>query len=93
MPIIKPSDTVSWISCARRVCLDNHGGFEFEPIKDKFEQLIIELGLAHDKAVLAHGEEGLIDDYEDMFGISRKLSVLRALNALGKQKREANKLF
>lgn len=51
-PTIKPSDAVSWVSCARRVWLDNRGGFEFEPIEDEFEQLIIELGLAHEKAVL-----------------------------------------
>jgi hypothetical protein len=41
---------------------------------------------------LAHGEQGLIDDYGEMFGISGKLAVLRALQALGKRKREANKL-
>ena len=41
---------------------------------------------------LAHGEQGLIDDYGEMFGLSGKLSVLRALQALGKRKRDANKL-
>ncbi|QIL91285.1 hypothetical protein GNX18_16945 [Microbulbifer sp. SH-1] len=41
---------------------------------------------------LAHGEQGLIDDYGDMFGLRGKLAVLRALQALGKRKREANKL-
>lgn len=41
---------------------------------------------------LAHGEQGLIDDYGELFGLSGKLAVLRALQALGKRKREANKL-
>ena len=41
---------------------------------------------------LAHGEQGLVDDYGEMFGVSGKLAVMRALQALGKRKREANKL-
>lgn len=41
---------------------------------------------------LAHGEQGLIEDYEEMFFLSGKLSVLRALRALGKGRRDANKL-
>lgn len=41
---------------------------------------------------LAHGEQGLVDDYGEMFGVSGKLAVLRALQALEKRKRVANKL-
>ncbi len=41
---------------------------------------------------LAHGEQGLVDDYGEMFGVSGKQAVMRALQALGKRKREANKL-
>ncbi|WP_330111087.1 ubiquitin-conjugating enzyme family protein [Methylophaga thalassica] len=41
---------------------------------------------------LDHGEQGLVDDYGEMFGVSGKLAVMRALQALGKRKREANKL-
>lgn len=41
---------------------------------------------------LAHGEKGLVDDYGEMFGVSGKQAVMRALQALGKRKREANKL-
>ena len=41
---------------------------------------------------LAHGEQGLVDDYGEIFGVSGKLAVLRALQALGKRKRVANKL-
>ncbi|MCW8966525.1 MAG: hypothetical protein OQK82_07555 [Candidatus Pacearchaeota archaeon] len=41
---------------------------------------------------LAHGEQGLLDDYEELFGVKGKVSVLAALKALGKRKREANKL-
>ena len=51
-PTIKPSDAVSWASCARRVWLDNLGNFEETPVEEEFEQLIIELGLAHEKTVL-----------------------------------------
>ncbi len=41
---------------------------------------------------LEHGEDGLIDDYEKLFEVKGKASVLKALEALGKRKREANKL-
>jgi hypothetical protein len=41
---------------------------------------------------LAHGEQGLIDDYGEMFGLSGKLAIVRVLRALGKRKRVANKL-
>ena len=41
---------------------------------------------------LAHGEQGLVDDYGEIFGVDGKLAVMRALQALGKRKREANKL-
>jgi len=40
--------------CPRRVWLDNKGEFTQGTIKDAFEQLIIELGLEHEKAVLEH---------------------------------------
>ncbi len=41
---------------------------------------------------LAHGEQGLIDDYAEMFDLKDKASILLAFKALGKRKREANKL-
>ena len=41
---------------------------------------------------LAHGEQGLVDDYGEMLGVTGKLAVMRALQALGKRKRDANKL-
>lgn len=66
----------------------------FENIVDRFLYAIthrIEFG-NFPFGELAHGEQGLIDDYGEMFGLSGKLSVLRALQALGKRKREANKL-
>jgi hypothetical protein len=40
---------------------------------------------------LAHGEDGLIDDYQSFFQIEGKKAVLGVLNALGKRKRVANK--
>jgi uncharacterized protein len=49
---IKPSDASSWALCARRVWLDNKGELEVEEAEDAFEALIIELGLAHEQAVL-----------------------------------------
>ncbi len=53
---IKPSDASSWALCARRVWLDNYpealGELEVEEAEDAFEALIIELGLAHEQAVL-----------------------------------------
>jgi len=52
VPLIKPSDAKSWSLCARRVWLDNKGDFELSPIEDEFEQLVIDLGLAHEQVVL-----------------------------------------
>lgn len=49
---IKPSDASAWALCARRVWLDNKGELEVEEAEDAFEALIIELGLAHEQAVL-----------------------------------------
>lgn len=49
---IKPSDASSWALRARRVWLDNKGELEVEEAEDAFEALIIELGLAHEHAVL-----------------------------------------
>lgn len=51
-PLIKPSDARSWSLCTRRVWLDNKADFELAPAKDAFEQLVIDLGLAHEQAVL-----------------------------------------
>ncbi|HCR4067385.1 MULTISPECIES: hypothetical protein [Morganellaceae] len=41
---------------------------------------------------LAHGEQGLLDDYAELFKIDGKASVLLALKILGIRKRNANKL-
>lgn len=51
---IKPSDATSWSSCARRVWLDNKGNFEPLDTDDPFEDLIIELGLDHERTILEH---------------------------------------
>ena len=51
-PLIKPSDARSWALCNRRVWLDNKGELELTPVEDEFEQLIIDLGLAHEQAIL-----------------------------------------
>ncbi|GJL73339.1 MAG: hypothetical protein NMNS01_25380 [Nitrosomonas sp.] len=51
-PLIKPSDAKAWSLCARRVWLDNKRDFELSLIEDEFEQLIIELGVAHEQTVL-----------------------------------------
>lgn len=41
---------------------------------------------------LAHGEKGLVDDYQTIFKVRDKASVLLALKALSVRKRAANKL-
>lgn len=41
---------------------------------------------------LEHGEVGLVDDYEKLFGLTGKPAVLLAIKALSKRYREANKL-
>ncbi len=50
--LIRPSDAKSWSLCARRVWLDNRGAFTPGPVEDAFEQLVIDLGLAHEQTVL-----------------------------------------
>lgn len=42
---------------------------------------------------LEHGEDGLVHDYQRLFCVRDKASVLQVLRALGKRKREANKLL
>lgn len=66
----------------------------FEKIIDRFLYAVthrIEFG-NFPYGELAHGEQGLLDDYGEIFGINGTLAVLRALQALGKRKRVANKL-
>lgn len=66
----------------------------FERIIDRFSYAVthrIEFG-DFPYGELAHGEQGLIDDYSELFGVKGKSAVLLALKALGKRKREANKL-
>ncbi len=54
---IKPSDAKSWASCARRVWFDNFP--PDGPVADiaAFDQLIIDQGLTHEKAVLGQLSE------------------------------------
>lgn len=40
---------------------------------------------------LAHGEEGILDDYVDLFGLEKRAQVLQTLNLLGMKRRIANK--
>jgi predicted RecB family nuclease len=49
--LIKPSDATSWVSCIRRVWLDKHQTGDFEI--DAFNQLLMDIGLAHEAAMLA----------------------------------------
>ena len=49
--MIKPSDAKSWSLCVRRVWLDNKADFELTPVEDAFEQLVMDLGLAHEQAI------------------------------------------
>lgn len=52
--LIRPSDATAWISCIRRAWLDKHHPAEFET--DAFSQLLIDLGLEHEAAMLARLE-------------------------------------
>jgi len=54
LPLIKPSDARSWSLCERRVWLDNKDDLNLQPIDDPFQQLMIQQGLLHEKAVLAY---------------------------------------
>lgn len=84
----------SEIRIKSQLCDDHSLTAFFEKIIDRFLYAVthrIEFG-AFPYGELAHGEQGLIDDYGEMFGLSGKLAVMRALQALGKRKREANKL-
>ncbi|KMP10600.1 hypothetical protein UZ36_07130 [Candidatus Nitromaritima sp. SCGC AAA799-C22] len=49
---IKPSDAKSWASCARRVWFDNFPPKGPVAKIAEFDQLIIDQGMAHEKAVL-----------------------------------------
>lgn len=49
--LIKPSDATSWISCIRRAWLDRHQSIACEV--NSFNQLLMNLGLEHEAAILA----------------------------------------
>lgn len=49
--LIKPSDATAWIACIRRAWLDKHQPNALE--SDGFNQLLSDLGLAHEAAMLA----------------------------------------
>lgn len=51
LPLIKPSDAKAWTECARRVWLDNKSALEEGPV-DEFTELVIDLGLEHERTVL-----------------------------------------
>jgi len=51
-PIVKPSDAVAWVECARRVWLDNKGQHDHGKAEDAFQQLVIERGMEHERHVL-----------------------------------------
>lgn len=66
----------------------------FDKIIDRFLYAVthrIEFG-SFPYGELAHGQQGLIDDYGELFGVKGKFAVLLVLKALSKRKREANKL-
>ncbi|HIB84197.1 MAG TPA: TM0106 family RecB-like putative nuclease [Chromatiaceae bacterium] len=52
LPKIKPSDSKSWSLCHRRVWIDNKTDLRPTEIEDEFQQLIVNLGLQHEQAVL-----------------------------------------
>ncbi len=50
--LIRPSDANSWSLCTRRVWLDNKAQFKPDSNEDAFEQMVIDLGVNHEQAVL-----------------------------------------
>jgi len=58
--LVKPSDAKSWSLCARRVWFDNRPPEGLEIEIGEFDQLVIDLGLAHEKSIL----EQLSQDFE-----------------------------
>lgn len=52
LPLIKPSDANAWTSCKRRVWLDNKAQLRIIPSQDPFGDLIVDLGLEHEKNLL-----------------------------------------
>ena len=75
--------------------------FEFPAVKEFFYKILdpflysVTYKLAqgiYPYGDLAHGQAGLIDDYEQLFTVKGNESVLLVLTALGKRKRDANKL-
>lgn len=51
--VIKPSDAVAWVSCARRAWLDNKLPATGQEELAAFDQFVIDLGKAHEQSVLA----------------------------------------
>jgi len=71
---LKPSDAKSWSLCARRVYFDNCPP-EGQKIEiGEFDQLVIDLGLAHEQAIL----EKLAQNYE----VHKALSVEHTLELM-----------
>jgi len=64
-PLIRPSDAKAWTECARRVWLDNNGEFEEVPL-DPFDQMVIDMGLEHERQVF----EALSERYDAQTAIS-----------------------
>ena len=52
-PIVRPSDAVSWVSCVRRVWLDNNLSEGPEDELAGFDQLVAQLGEIHEQSILA----------------------------------------
>lgn len=52
LPLIKPSDAKAWTSCKRRVWLDNKATLRIILSQDPFGDLIVDLGLEHEKNLL-----------------------------------------
>ena len=50
--LVKPSDAKSWSLCARRVWFDNQPSEGPEIDIGEFDQLVIDLGLTHEKTIL-----------------------------------------
>ncbi|MCU7839413.1 MAG: TM0106 family RecB-like putative nuclease [Candidatus Thiodiazotropha sp. (ex Troendleina suluensis)] len=56
-PLIRASDATSWVLCARRAWLDRTFEQEEDIETDQFEQLVIDMGLAHEANTLERLKE------------------------------------
>jgi len=76
--VIKPSDAKSWLHCKRQVWLSNKGDLQAESEADPFLELILQLGLDHERNVLRR----LSDQQLGQHGVKSAKSVDETLKLM-----------